>query len=271
MVALLRASHLQPTIAVTGITTALAVTAGRGAGSVWVCLAVLAGQLSVGWSNDYIDRHRDRIAGRLDKPIPSGGVTAAHVRTAAVGAAGACVPLSMLSGWRAGLVHLCAVAVAWAYNLWLKNTGASVLAFALAFGALPAFVSLGLAGHPWPPAWSMVAAALLGAGAHFVNTLPDLADDERTGVRGLPHRAGPRLSLLLGASLLAAATLVLAIAPAAPLDTIGVVLIAFSLTAVLGVVVTASTARPRAAWSLALCAAGLSVSAFLASGTELAG
>ena len=37
-----------------------------------------------------------------------------------------------------------------------------------------------------------VAGALLGVGAHLVNALPDLADDEATGVRGLPHRLGPR-------------------------------------------------------------------------------
>ncbi|CAA9217082.1 MAG: hypothetical protein AVDCRST_MAG50-294 [uncultured Acidimicrobiales bacterium] len=271
MVALLRASHLQPTLAVTLIATALAVAAGRGAGSVWVCLAVLAGQLSVGWSNDYVDRHRDGIAGRLDKPIPSGRVPAALVRTSAAAAALACVPLSLLSGWRAGFVHLGAVGVAWSYNIWLKSTVASVLAYALAFGALPAFVSLGLPGRPWPPAWSVVAAGLLGSGAHFVNTLPDLAEDERTGVRGLPHRIGPRRSLFLGAGLLATATLVLAIAPAAPLDLLGTMLVVVSLGAVLGVIVTASTARPRAAWTLTLCAAGLSVSAFLASGTELAG
>jgi len=39
-------------VAVTVIATALAVAVGRGWGSVWVALAVLTGQLSVGWSND---------------------------------------------------------------------------------------------------------------------------------------------------------------------------------------------------------------------------
>lgn len=270
LIGLVRASHLQPTLAVTGIATALALSVGRGAGSLSVAMAALAGQLSVGWSNDYLDRHRDRIAGRSDKPIPSGAVPAAVVGWSAVAAAVVCVPLSLLSGWRAGMVHLAAVALAWLYNAWLKGTAASVVPFALAFGALPAFVSLGLEGHPLPPAWAVVAAALLGAGAHFVNTLPDLEDDERTGVRGLPHRLGPLVSLLVGATLLASATLVLALAPAASTSGVGTVVTVASLAAVGGVVVSALTDRPRLAWSCALGAAALSVAALLLRGGALA-
>ncbi len=270
MVGLVRASHLQPTLAVTGIATALALSVGRGVGSLSVGLAVLAGQLSVGWSNDYIDRHRDRLAGRTDKPIPSGAVPARVVGLSAAAAAVACVPLSLLSGWRAALVHLAAVALAWLYNAWLKGTVASVVPFALAFGALPAFVSLGLAGHPLPPAWAVLAAALLGGGAHFVNTLPDLDDDERTGVRGLPHRFGPLASLLVGASLLASATLVLALAPASSTGVVGLLVTFASLTAVGGVVAFALAGRPRMAWSCALGAAALSVAALLSRGGALA-
>ncbi|MPY94826.1 MAG: hypothetical protein GEV08_17715, partial [Acidimicrobiia bacterium] len=145
MRALIRASHLQPTVAVTLIAAGLAAAAGRGpGGTAWVALAVAAGQLSVGWSNDYLDRHRDRAAARLDKPIAAGQVDEGTVGRAAIAAAAACVVLSMASGWRAGLVHIAEVAVAWGYNLGLKSTALSPLPYALAFGALPAFVTLGL-------------------------------------------------------------------------------------------------------------------------------
>lgn len=270
VIGLVRASHLQPTLAVTAIATALALSAGRGAGTGWVALAALTGQLSVGWSNDYIDRNRDRVAGRTDKPIPSGAVSARTVGLSAVAAAAGCVPLSLLSGWRAGLVHLAAVALAWLYNAWLKATPASVVPFAVAFGALPAFVSLGLDGHPLPPGWAVAAAALLGAGAHFVNTLPDLEDDERTGVRGLPHRLGPRTSLLAGALLLLSATIVLALAPASRLGALGAAVTIGSLVAVAGVVAAAVADRPRTAWSCTLGAAALSVAALLVRGGALA-
>lgn len=269
MLPLLRASHLQPTLAVTAITTALAVSAGRGAGAVWVALAVLAGQLSVGWSNDHLDRHRDVAAGRTDKPIPAGQVPAERVGRAAVLALAACVPLSLLSGWRAGLVHLGAVGAAWSYNGWLKATAASVVPYAVAFGALPAFVTLGLPAHPLPPAWAVAAAALLGAGAHFVNALPDREADQRAGVRALPHRLAPRASLLVGAVLMGAATAVLAVGPPEQPTGAAAALVASAGVAVLGVVVVAAAGRQRAAWSLTLCTAGLTVAALLATGTSL--
>jgi 4-hydroxybenzoate polyprenyltransferase len=269
-IGLARASHFQPTVAVTTIATALAVAVGRGVGgSLAVLLAVLAGQLSVGWSNDYLDRARDRRAHRIDKPIVAGSIPARTVGVAAVVAVTACVPLSFLSGWRAALVHLGAVALAWAYNAGLKNTPWSVVPYVVAFGALPVFVTLGLPGHPMPPAWAIAAAALLGAGAHFVNTLPDLEADERVGIRGLPHRCGARASLVLAAGLLAAAVLVLTIAPPGDPGAVELVLLASALGAVGAVVLAGSTGHERGAWSLTLYIAGLSVVLFLVHGSSL--
>ena len=66
---LLRSCHPEPTAAVTLMITALAVTAGHSAGAVvLIGLAVLAGQLSIGWLNDLLDAERDRAVGRPDKP-----------------------------------------------------------------------------------------------------------------------------------------------------------------------------------------------------------
>ena len=72
-IALLRASHPEPTAMVTALTVALAIGTGRS--GVGVCLAgaaVLAGQLSVGWHNDWLDAARDTAAGRADKPVAAG-------------------------------------------------------------------------------------------------------------------------------------------------------------------------------------------------------
>ena len=269
MIPLLRASHFQPTLAVTAITTALAVAVGRGLGSIWVALAVFAGQLSVGWSNDYLDRGRDATAGRTDKPIVSGRISARAVGVGAVAAVVVCVPLSFASGWRAARVHLVAVASAGVYNARLKMLALSVLAYMASFALLPAFVTLGLASHRWPPAWAMVAAALLGAGAHFINTLADIDADAATGVRGLPQRLGPERSLLMGTGLMAAATAVVVFAPAGGPDVLVSVLAVGALIAVVGVVVVARAGHDRAAWSLTLCTAGLAVAVFLANGSAL--
>ena len=45
-------------------------------------LAVLAGQLSIGWSNDLLDRSRDVAAGRSDKPLATGAADPRTVRRA---------------------------------------------------------------------------------------------------------------------------------------------------------------------------------------------
>lgn len=48
--------------------------------------------------------------------------------------------------------------------------------------------------HGSPPTIAMtVLAALLGVGIHFLNTLPDLVEDNQTGVRHLPLRIALRL------------------------------------------------------------------------------
>jgi 4-hydroxybenzoate polyprenyltransferase len=207
--ALLRAAHGGPAVAVVVLALLLAIADHLSTGRVVVVgLAVLAGQLSVGWSNDLVDATRDREVGRPDKPIASGAVGEGTVRVACGLAVLAVVPLSLACGWPAGSVHLLCVASAWVYNLGLKATVWSWAPYALSFGGLVVFVSL--AGHPsaLPPWWMPVAAALLGVGAHLLNVLPDLADDQRTGVRGLPHRLGPRWLPAVATAVLVAGSVV---------------------------------------------------------------
>src|SRR4051794_36032641 len=93
------ACHLGPTLVVTGVVTALAVSLGMGrAGSVAVLVAVLTGQLSIGWANDAHDADSDRQAGRTDKPVVRGWVDERTLWAAAAIAAAVCVPFSLLAG-----------------------------------------------------------------------------------------------------------------------------------------------------------------------------
>jgi 4-hydroxybenzoate polyprenyltransferase len=266
--ALLQACHPEPSLAVTTITTALAVSAGRGPGSAWVAAALLSGQLSVGWSNDWIDADRDRTTARPDKPAARGEVSARALRAAAATAAAACVPLSLAMGWRAGLLHLLAVAAAWGYNLRLKSTVLSWAPYAFAFGAIPSIVTLGLPGSPWAPAWATAAGGLLGVGAHLANVLPDLADDAATGVRGLPHRLGPRACSALSAVLLLAATAVLALVPGRPGPADAAVLAVAAIVTATGLVL-ARRPGSRAAFRAVIVVAGLDVALLLARGSSL--
>ena len=252
LVGLVRACHFQPTVAVTAVTTGLAVLSGRDAtGCVAVAVAVLAGQLSTGWSNDWFDAARDTANDRQDKPIVSGAVGVATVRAAALTALAACVPLSLLSGWPAAIVHLVAVGSAWAYNAGVKATVLSPLPYAVSFGLLPAFVTLGLPGHPWPRPTLMAATALLGIGAHFINTLADRDDDARSGIAGLPQRMSARACLFTGVFLLSAcAVAIWTLGGGSPVAR--TLLLAACIGAAAAVVVTTLRDAPRAAWTWTL-------------------
>lgn len=266
---LVRACHPEPTAAVTGVAAALAAAVGRGvAGTLAVAAAVLAGQLSIGWMNDLLDRDRDAGAGRPDKPLVAGGLDPAVLRTATGLAAVAVVPLSLLSGPYAGLLHLAAVASAWAYNVRLKATAASVLPYVVSFGLLPAFVTAGLPGHP-VLGWVVAAGALLGAGAHFANVLPDIADDLAAGVRGLPHRIGPAASRVAAAVLLAAASVVLAVGPPGSPGSLGVAAVAVALVCGVGAAALGRRPGSRAAFLGVLVVAAVDVTLLVGSGTAL--
>lgn len=212
--ALAMSSHPLPALAVSAVAAGLALTSDRTPWSAIIATAaVLTGQLSVGWLNDLVDAPRDALVGRTDKPLAANAITPAAVRTACIAAAIAAVVLTLFSAPLAAAAHLAALASAWAYDLGVKATAFSVAPFAFSFGLLPAFLSNG---DPFPPSWLFAAAAALGSAAHFVNVLPDFADDAATGVRGLPHRLGPTVSRFATAALVLATSLLLVFGPEGP-------------------------------------------------------
>jgi len=240
--ALARSCHPAPTLAVACFTTVLGAAAGNGAGTcVLLAIAVLAGQLSIGWSNDRMDAGRDRTVGRDDKPLATGELA---LRTADVAIALALlttVAFSLSLGWRPGLLHLGAVGCGWIYNAWLKSTWWSWLPYAAAFGALPAIATQALPTASWPAAWAVAAGALFGAAANLTNALPDLAGDRLTGIVGLPHRLGARASLLTAVGLLIAATGCAAFGPPDAVTALGWAALALSVLAALAGAVLAFT------------------------------
>lgn len=260
---LLRACHPGPTVAVTLLVTGLAVAAGQdAAGCATAASAVLAGQLSVGWSNDAVDAARDTALARGDKPVADGTVAARTVGAAAFTALALCVPLSLAYGALAGAVHLVGVAAAWAYNVRLKTTVLSWLPYAIGFASLPAFVTLGVPGGPAPAWWVVVAAALVGVGAHLGNVLPDIEDDLATGVRGWPQRLGPAtVRALLPVPLVAATVLLAAGGRAGP----GAAAVTLAVVAAVGGSVLGRR-RPKVPFLAAILVAGVDVALLLAHG-----
>ncbi|MFI6376049.1 UbiA family prenyltransferase [Streptomyces sp. NPDC050546] len=216
VLALLAAAHGGPALAVTVVTGLLALRGGlHPFHAVAVTAAVFTGQLTIGWGNDLLDLARDRAVGRTDKPLATGSLPAGWVVRALVVAGVASLVLSALLGWRGALVNVVlATGAGHAYNLGLKATPWSWAPYACGFGTLPSVVTLAGPAPHWAPWWMTGAGAALGVGAHLLNVLPDLADDERTGVRGLPHRIGEQRSRVLAAVLLTAASALAVAGPA---------------------------------------------------------
>lgn len=260
---LLRAAHIEPTLAVTFIATALGVALGLGPAAVWLAAAVLAGQLAVGWHNDWVDVDRDRAAGRTDKPAAMGRVRVGLLPLLAGFAAAGAALLSLPLGLPAAAAHVVAIGAALSYNARLKAGWYSVLPWALAFGLLPATVWL--ASGRTPPWWAVAAGALLGVTAHCMNALPDLVSDRAAGVRGLPHRLGPTGAVATGATTAAAAAL-LAAAALAPLPKpamagVGGFVVTVALLATAGL-----RGHQRLAFRLTMLASAGLVTALLAAG-----
>ena len=201
------ACHPAPTAVVTLAVALLAAAAGRDrAGVALMAVATLTGQLSIGWCNDAFDADRDRRAGRDEKPTVRGDVTPRTLWVAAALALLTTVPASYLAAGRVGgTAHVIAVLSAWAYDLLLKTTLLSWLPYVVSFGLVPAFVTYGLTPPTAPAWWLTLAAALLGAGAHLANAIPDVASDEVVGAGGVVGRIGVRsatwltLACLVGA------------------------------------------------------------------------
>ncbi|WP_400999681.1 UbiA family prenyltransferase [Agromyces sp. GXQ0307] len=274
--ALWRSSHPGPTTIVTALALALGWSAAlEPARTGLLALAVFAGQVSVGISNDAIDAPRDRLASRPDKPIARSEVGIRAAWAAALAALACALVLSALLGWAMLAAHALALGSAWAYNAWLKSTAASIVPFLVSFGIFPSLATLS-APHPAvAPPWAWIAGAAFGAAVHLTNVLPDLEQDAATGVRGLPHRWGPRTATSVAAvAVVAGGAVALVGSAGGELSSVA----PLSWACFVGVVVVAATAlataflRPpsRTLFRLVMLAALLMAAEVLAAGRALA-
>jgi 4-hydroxybenzoate polyprenyltransferase len=207
-----QASHAAPTAVVTLVIGLLAAGLGwSGWPLAGVFLAVLIGQLSVGWSNDAFDAPLDARSQRLDKPTVALGISYRTLWTPAVIALAISSALSWLvAGPIGGSWHVFALIMAWLYNTVLSRTWWSWLPYALAFGSLPAFLTYGLNGQA-PPIWLTAVCAVVGVSAHIANALPDLEMDRQSEVKGFVTSLGKTSAAWLCWILLAVGSAILAV------------------------------------------------------------
>ena len=208
---LIRACHPGPTVVMTVLITLVGWSLGwRGVLLVALAVTVVLGQLSVGWSNDAHDARIDFAAGREAKPTVSGHASARVLWPAALCALLLSVALSwIVAGWVGGSFHVLALAAAWLYNLRLSRTAWSWLPYAVAFAALPPFLSYG-ADNGAPPMWLLLVFPVIGVSAHLANALPDVETDRGGGLGGTAVVLGVRRTAVLCWVLLAVASVILA-------------------------------------------------------------
>jgi 4-hydroxybenzoate polyprenyltransferase len=151
---------------------------------------ILTSQIAVGALNDYLDREIDAVT-QPDKPIPAGLVGAPVALALTIISLTLLLPLAATFGAASlGLMAL-ATASGLAYDLWLKPTPFSVVAYLVSFLTLVTWI-WEVAGR-FTPLFVLVypagAAALLAA--HLANSYPDVETDRALGQAGLAALLGP--------------------------------------------------------------------------------
>jgi 4-hydroxybenzoate polyprenyltransferase len=184
------------------LTVAAVITSAQGPSLALFVAAVLCGQLSVGWLNDYVDASLDGAVARSDKPLVAGTLQRSALKAPIAIAMIMVVPMSLLAaGLIGGLAHILAVASAHVYNLYLSRTIWSWLPYAVSFGLLPLFVAQTSSTELLPETAMIVLFSLVGVIAHLLNALPDIELDRKAGKGGLAVSLGRQKSLLLTAGL----------------------------------------------------------------------
>jgi 4-hydroxybenzoate polyprenyltransferase len=204
----LRAAHFGPTVIVTTASFLLSLSQYSIIDSLRVAIAIFAGQLVVGWSNDFIDAPLDIAAHRTKKPIVSKEINPEQLKKSILVALLAALLLSLFSplGITGTLIHFLGILSATFYNFKLKPTILSPIPYIVSFGALPWAIYLPAGNHP--PLWLYLDFMLIAVAFHFFNVLKDFQWDIKQGIMGIPQRLGRNVSLIISISLVCSAVLV---------------------------------------------------------------
>ena len=163
--ALLITAHIKPALTVSVILSIVSFIYGYKSTEIfWVFLAILSGQFSIGLSNNYFDLKNDKKSGRTDKYILNGVLSKNFVIGLAVILLIISTIASLLISLPAGLVHVAALIIGWA------------------FGLIPIFAALL---NDIDVQWLVVLAFInLGGAVHIADALSDYNYDNNSGIKG---------------------------------------------------------------------------------------
>lgn len=198
-VALVLATHFPQALTMVLLATVSSALIGQhGIPLLYLAIAAAAGQASIGWGNDYIDRNIDKALNRVHKPSVKYSLEANTLRTPIFVALVVMVPFSFLAaGWAGGLAHILAVASAQIYNLYLSRTIWSWVPYAVSFALFPVFIAQSKSYELWP-SWEIISIAVcVGVIAHVFNAWPDIKIDKEANLGGLVISLGKSRSIVL--------------------------------------------------------------------------
>jgi len=254
-------THPGPSLTVSALCAYFAIMSGAPlTGVILVAVAMVANQFGIGLGNDWLDSARDRASGRVYKPIARGVISRRLAGVVALSLGFIAVAVAFLLGPIAAALQCVMVAAGWWYNLHAKFHWSSALSYVLGFALLPVFALQALPDPVLPELWIVAVSGLLGFTAHFANALPDLLEDTKLGVRGLPQILGPKISgLVVLVGVVAAVGMIAIFALSAPLlIRIGTAAIAVGL-AVWTLVLSMRPQPPRIIFPVVMVVAGICV------------
>jgi 4-hydroxybenzoate polyprenyltransferase len=249
----LRVLHPFPSFLNSALVLALAYVAGATpAVALLLATGMLGIQFCIGTVNDLVDVRLD--AGTKPwKPIPSGILSVAVVRSIAVLSASVALATSATQGLFVLALALVMLGCGLLYDVRLKPTRWAWACFSVAFAILPIYAWFG-AVREFPPLAEFLVplAALAGPALQLSNGIVDLEHDEAGGIRTLATRLGRRTALLVIAVLLVS---IYGLAWATLTIASGGVNVGVAAATILGVVGLAlqtreSAAARQAGWSL---------------------
>jgi 4-hydroxybenzoate polyprenyltransferase len=268
---LLRLVHAFPSF-LDGIVTAtlVAIAGGDTPVAVRLGMGMLLLQCSIGALNDLADIDLDRET-KPGKPIPRGQVTRFQAALVAAGCLFGGLALAATSGPATLLVALLGVSCGYAYDLWLKGTALSWLAWSAGISLLPLFAWLGAGrGVSGGLILLMALAAVSGLALALANGLADYEADTRGGVSSPVVRLGPTVAWRLAAALevLVVGVGLVSIAVLAAEEAGGaLILVGIGIVLVLGGVGLSARARPESrerGWELQAAGVGVLAAGWVA-------
>ncbi len=175
-----------------------------------VITAHLAMQLSIAAFNDYCDRQRDAL-GKKNKPIVLGLVLPHEALFATLLLMLIMVLLLLPLNPLALLISLLYLVCGQSYNLGLKATPLSGIAFAIAIPLIPVYAFVGVEQFVPLVLWQIPVAALLGVALNLANALSDIEVDTASQAHTLAVVLGVRGSFVACSLLIFLATIVIGV------------------------------------------------------------